>query len=327
MAKVSVVVPSFNHARFLARRLDSIVEQTYRDVEIILLDDASEDGSAEICARFAERHPCRFIRNEVNSGGAFSQWNKGIRAAAGEYVWIAESDDFADARFLETLVDRLDQNPGCGLAYCRSLRVDETGKVLGPALPTMKDIDLTRWERDFVNDGRQECARFLIRENIIYNASAVVFRRKLYDQVGGVDDTLRLSSDWKFWASLLRISDIAYIAAPLNYFRTHRESVRSTSRTWLELAEAYQVMEYILNSVDVPRESLEDLHTRAVVLFMHAILVERPSVTDVRRARKLAARLRFRFSLRTSADIVKQTLQALGRELSRLTGPAASTCW
>src|SRR4051794_37670590 len=143
MAKVSVVVPSYNHARFLAQRLDSIAGQTYRDFEIILLDDASQDGSAEICERFAVQHSCKFIRNQVNSGGAFAQWNKGIRAATGEYVWIAESDDFADHRLLETLIDRLDQNPGCGLAYCQSLRIDEKGRSLGSALPTMRGIDLT----------------------------------------------------------------------------------------------------------------------------------------------------------------------------------------
>jgi len=127
-----VIVPNYNHARFLGRRLDSILGQTYRDFEIILLDDASTDGSAELCEQFARLHSCTFIHNDKNSGSAFKQWNNGIGLASGRYVWIAESDDFADERFLEVMTGTLDRNPACGLAYCQSLRVDEEEHVLAP---------------------------------------------------------------------------------------------------------------------------------------------------------------------------------------------------
>ena len=315
MVKVSIVVPSFNHARFLSQRLNSITRQTYQDFEIILLDDASTDGSGEICERFAEQHSCRFIRNEVNSGGAFAQWNTGIRAATGEYVWIAESDDFADQRLLETLVDQLDRNPDCGLAYCQSLRVDEAGKILGPALPTMMDIDLTRWEHDYVNDGRKECAQFLIRENTVLNASAVVFRRELYDRVGGVDEGFRLMADWKFWASLLGISNLAYVAEPLNFFRTHAQTLRSTSRPWTELIDSFRMMAFLLDNTEMPRQCLEDFHTRVAILIMHTLVSERPTLPILKRSLVLASGLRIRFSMRASVGVIRQTLRAIWRRL------------
>jgi glycosyltransferase involved in cell wall biosynthesis len=315
MPRVSIIVPCYNHAPYLERRLSSILNQTYTDFEIILLDDASSDGSADICRQFARRHGCTFVPNQLNSGSAYKQWNKGLRRAQGQYVWIAESDDFADHRFLEVLVDRLDRNPGCGLAYCQSLKIDEDGTVLGPALPQMYDADPDRWTHEFTGDGHTECARFLIRDNTICNASAVLFRRELYDAVGGVDENLKLASDWKFWASLLRFSGLAYVAEPLNYFRTHPASVRSRTSIWLQLAESCEVMRYILSGVDMSPQELEKFHTRVVVLFMHALITQRPSVRVFLHTLRLASHLRLRLSIRNSLSILQQALEATGRRM------------
>ncbi len=317
MPQVSIIVPSYNHAPYLERRLGSISNQTFTDFEIILLDDASSDGSAEICEQFARQHRCKFVRNEVNSGSAFKQWNRGLRLAQGQYVWIAESDDFASQRFLEVLVDRLDRNPGCGLAYCQSLKIDEANNVLEPALPQLFDVDLQRWQQDFTADGRQECARFLIRDNTICNASAVLFRRELYEAVGGVDERLKLSSDWKFWASLLRTSGLVYVAEPLNYFRTHSTSVRSRTSVWLQLAETLEVMKYILAGVAMSPHEREDFHTRVVVLFMFALISKRPTLPDLERTLKLASRLHLRLSMRSTISIFKQTMEAIGRRIGQ----------
>src|SRR5208282_2627995 len=105
--KVSVVVPNYNHARFLRRRVESILQQTFRDFELILLDDCSTDDSRSILSEYADDPRVRIEFNEKNSGSTFKQWNKGVRLARGEYVWIAESDDYAGERFLERLVDVL----------------------------------------------------------------------------------------------------------------------------------------------------------------------------------------------------------------------------
>src|SRR3984957_7238976 len=101
MPKVSVVIPSYNHARFLRRRVDSVLQQTYQDFELILLDDCSCDNSREILSAYTGDPRARMEFNAVNSGSTFKQWNKGVRLARGEYVWIAESDDYSDTRFLE----------------------------------------------------------------------------------------------------------------------------------------------------------------------------------------------------------------------------------
>ena len=125
MPKVSVVVPNYNHARFLPKRIESILRQTYQDFELILLDDCSTDDSRTILSQYASDPRVRLEFNQVNSGSTFKQWNKGVRLAQGKYVWIAESDDYAEPRLLERLVAILEADATVAYAYCRSWRVSE----------------------------------------------------------------------------------------------------------------------------------------------------------------------------------------------------------
>src|SRR6185312_2167115 len=121
MPIVSVIVPNYNHAKFLDQRIDSIINQTYQQFELIILDDCSTDNSREIIEQY-RMHPkvSKIVFNEVNSGSPFEQWEKGIGLATGEYIWIAESDDYADERFIESLMALIKIEPETGLAYCGS---------------------------------------------------------------------------------------------------------------------------------------------------------------------------------------------------------------
>ena len=105
MPTVSVIVPNYCHAPYLEQRIESILQQTFQDFELILLDDCSTDGSREILERY-RNHPkvSGIFYNERNSGSPFKQWKKGLSKATGDYVWIAESDDFSSPCFLERCV-------------------------------------------------------------------------------------------------------------------------------------------------------------------------------------------------------------------------------
>ena len=102
--KVSVIVPNYNHAPYLRQRLDSIINQTFRDFEVIVLDDASTDNSREIIQTYAHYPQLRFLFNGTRNGSAFKQWQKGLESARGEYIWFAESDDCASPHFLSKLL-------------------------------------------------------------------------------------------------------------------------------------------------------------------------------------------------------------------------------
>ena len=225
MPAVSIIVPNYNHGRFLEERLESIFSQTFQDFEVILLDDCSTDNSLEILKRYAGHPKVRELRvNEHNSGSPFKQWRQGLALAGGEYIWIAESDDYAGKDFLAALVPMLQSNPRLGMAYCQSMVVGENSEIIGEYSSYSVNCP-ERWKHDFTNSGTDEISSYLLRINTIPNASAAVVRKAaLADMV--VPDNLKTMGDWYIWIKLLSRWDIAYTAQPLNYFRQSTQSTR-----------------------------------------------------------------------------------------------------
>ena len=267
MSTVSVIIPNYNHARFLPRRIESVLHQTYQDFELILLDDCSTDDSRSILSKYADDPRVRMEFNVKNSGSTFKQWNKGVGMARGEYVWIAESDDYADERLLEKLVVRLDSEPNVVFSYCRSWRVSADGGISGFLDSYLTDLDTQRWTADFWADGREECQNYLVQRNTVANASAVLFRREVYERVGGADESLVLCGDWKLWAAMALTGRIAYLGEPLNYNRCHDTSLRANSqRLGVDTAEYLEVIRWILQRVTpseaARRKLCEDVSSR-----------------------------------------------------------------
>jgi glycosyltransferase involved in cell wall biosynthesis len=317
MAKVTVIIPNYNHARFLEKRINSVLNQTYQDFEIIYLDDVSTDNSNQVFAKFAEDKRIRAIYNEVNSGSPFKQWNKGIGEAKGEYVWIAESDDYADERLLEKLVAKLDNHPTVGIAYCQSWEIDENDKILSSMQRWTADLDEQRWQKDFINNGKDECSRYLVFKNTIPNASAVLIRRSVYERVGGADGTMKLAGDWRLWVNILLTSDIAFVSEPLNYFRTLVGGVRSTTsgKNGLRIEESCEIIRYIVETAGVSKDILEEVCEQTVnwwvewILYYHHYNVL-PNSTNYRVYQTLSeidSRINNRFS--------KNVVKVFGRKL------------
>jgi glycosyltransferase involved in cell wall biosynthesis len=131
MPKVSVVIPNYNHARYLRQRIETVLRQTFQDFELILLDDCSTDESRSILSNYARDPRVRLEFNDVNSGSTFKQWNKGVRLARGEYVWIAESDDYAEDRLLRQFVSVLEADPEVAYVYCLSWGINTENQTDG----------------------------------------------------------------------------------------------------------------------------------------------------------------------------------------------------
>ena len=131
MPIVSVILPNYNHSKFLERRFKSILDQTFKDFELIVLDDCSTDNSREVIERYRS-HPSvsKIIYNEVNSGSTFEQWSKGFQSARGKYIWIAESDDWCEPTFLQEVVNPLLGDDGIVLSFCQALFVSEEMKII-----------------------------------------------------------------------------------------------------------------------------------------------------------------------------------------------------
>lgn len=224
---ISIIVPNYNHECFLKQRLDSIFNQTYSNFEVILLDDCSTDNSREILLEYAQNQKVSHcVFNEVNSGNTFFQWQKGIQLAKGEYIWIAESDDFCDSVFLEKLIRPFQDAPEVVLSYCQSNSVNEEGVITGNWITQTEDINKI-FKGNFTMRGNDFIERFLIFKNVIPNASAVVFKKDAVniEKHLTIANDFKYCGDWGFYFKLIINNKISFIAESLNNFRYHSSSV------------------------------------------------------------------------------------------------------
>jgi len=254
MELVSVIVPNYNHSKYLNDRLESISRQTYKNIEIIVLDDASSDNSVELLEEFVRNEPrARLIINEQNSGSTFKQWKKGISESKGKYVWIAESDDSAEPRLLEKLTNLLESDPEIVVATCQLRMMDPDGNVGGTPDEWLGELDSERWRHPYINDGHDEILEFLSKKNTILNASGVVFR-SLSGVESLVDDRMRLCADWLFWVRMLSKGKIAYTPQVLNYWRQQSSNARTKPPGVLEWVEGQEVIMEISRILEIKNE-------------------------------------------------------------------------
>jgi len=209
--KVSVIVPNYNHARFLRQRLDSIFNQTFQDFEVIILDDCSTDNSKEVIEEYRNRSQVsHIVYNETNSGSPFKQWAKGFDLAQGEYIWIAESDDWAELNFLEALTNILSIDNQLGLVFCESYWEYPNKSIIPSILqPSSRYNGI-----EFIK------TKQIIKNNII-NASSVIFRKVFLPQIKTDFQEFKGSGDYLFWSYLCENSDVYYCNLLLNHFRQH----------------------------------------------------------------------------------------------------------
>lgn len=238
---ISVIVPNYNHAPYLRQRIDSILNQTYQDFELILLDDCSTDNSREIFESYRENpHVTRIVYNETNGGTPFKQWDKGIELAKGEWIWIAESDDWAEPEFLETLMDNIANHPQSGFAYTWTNWVDSSGNKLW-------NVKETSWVLEY---GSFEFIRKkLLLCNSIANVSECIFKKELYriDQSYRYE-RMRLCGDWFFYVLLSEQTRVLEIQKVLSNYRQHNSNVSSSAEhKGLTFFEGVNVLEYILD--------------------------------------------------------------------------------
>jgi glycosyltransferase involved in cell wall biosynthesis len=218
---VSVILPNYNHAPYLEERINSILCQSYQDFELIILDDCSTDNSKEIIEQYRTniKVSC-IVFNTNNSGSPFPQWKKGIELAKGKYIWIAESDDFAETDFLALLVPVLERNNELGLVFSGSNWVDDQGKI---------GQDLSVYHKSFCTKGQEEIKVSLMKFNSIQNVSAVLFRADALKRIDWNFTKYKSCGDWILYVELLLKNDICFIADKLNNFRWFHTSVSSNA--------------------------------------------------------------------------------------------------
>lgn len=217
MPKVSVIIPNYNHAEYLQRRLESVLNQTYQDFEVIILDDCSTDNSREILEAYRQHEKVsKIVYNKLNSGNTFLQWDKGITLAQGEYIWIAESDDWCEHTLLETILEGLENDRDTVLGYCQSYCVNNDERIRFQS----SHIKLAEYI-----DGKKFISEYLVTRNPVFNASMVVWKKEVYTQVSRDYIDYKRMGDYFFWIEISNSGKVFISGKLLNYFRAHDKNV------------------------------------------------------------------------------------------------------
>lgn len=245
---VSIIVPNYNYARYLDLRIESILNQTFQDFELILLDDASTDNSVEIIEKYRSHPKVSHIEvNANNTGRPFAQWEKGVSLSCGKYIWIAEADDLAQPDFLATCVNAMESVPDATVAFAGAEIIDTDGNVTGQSFDIWLPRNTCNGTGYKVFDGRQYIIHNMYWGSAVYNASGALFRR---DAVSGKDfeecTAMRNSGDWLFWTKLIAKGRNIEIYHKLNRFRLHGNNTTAKGRISGNLEiENMRVMRYI----------------------------------------------------------------------------------
>lgn len=238
MPKVSVIIPAFNQARFLREAVDSVLGQTLRDFEIIVVDDGSTDNTPEVAQSFTDRR-VRYVCQE-NRGLAGAR-NTGIAMSSGEFIAFLDSDDTYSPHKLELQTDSLSEHPAVGLVASGYQYVDEAGKLLGE-------------ERPWLNCPKPTLESLLLGG--LTAVHAVLIRRAWLERVGMFDASFRAAEDMDLWYRLgLAGCEMEWVPAIACQYRIHGQNMsRGVKAHYRAL---YTALDKVFASSELPGELRE----------------------------------------------------------------------
>ena len=236
---VSVIVPNYNHARYLEKRLSSVFNQTYKHFEVIILDDCSTDNSLQIIDQYRDDpHLQTVVVNERNSGSPFLQWEKGLGLAGGELIWIAESDDYNETSFLEELVAAFVKDERLVVAFSSYALFSDYGYLSKHKTRSNLSFDGIRFIRGWMS---MQCA--------IKNASGALFKKAAYEQISKEFLSFRGAGDYQFWIEISSQGSVKLIRKDLTCFRKGQNSVTHINKSiGNAIIEDMRVCNYMLQN-------------------------------------------------------------------------------
>lgn len=207
MPRVSILLTCYNHLAFLPAALDSVRSQTFKDLEIIALDDGSIDGSRKWLSKQPDIDKLVF---NVQNLGTYATLNVGLKQATGEFIAILNDDDVWAPTKLERQIELLERHPKVGLVHTDGTFIDGNGKPfegspLGFTFPRTETGDVL--------------LALLDANKII--ASAVLARRECFDRLGHFNEKYFGSGDWEMWLRISEKYEVGYVSQPLTFYRVH----------------------------------------------------------------------------------------------------------
>jgi glycosyltransferase involved in cell wall biosynthesis len=216
---VSVVIPTYNRAKTIEKTINSILNQTYTNIEIIIIDDCSKDNTEQIInEKFSNIKSLKYIKHEINKGGNAAR-NTGIYNSRGEYIAFLDSDDEWLNTKIEKQMNKMIKNKKCGLVYTYCANVD---------------LDTNKITSYFGNESGKNPFEKLLCENFIGSTSSILCTKDALLQVGMFDETLPSCQDWELYIRIANKYDIEYVNEPLLRYYVHGNSITGNCNRAIE---------------------------------------------------------------------------------------------
>tara|TARA_R110002020_G_scaffold216321_2_gene423781 strand:- start:4561 stop:8376 length:3816 start_codon:yes stop_codon:yes gene_type:complete len=254
---VSVIIPFYNHEKFLDERFQSILNQSLKDIEIIALDDCSTDGSLIIAEKYLNDPRLTLIGNGKNSGSPFVQWEKGIKLAKSDIVWIAEGDDSCSKNFLESLIPYF-ENELVNIASAKTEMIDEKSELKKHAFDSyFEQAHSNKFENSYIIQGIQEVNEQLGAVCTLINASGLLIRKSSFGSTLARAQSFKMCGDWLIYLECLKEGKLAYDVGAINYFRRHSASqVKKIEGTKEYFYERQLISEYVFSEFKTSKQLL-----------------------------------------------------------------------
>jgi len=232
MPEVSVIIPTYNSARYLVEAIDSVLAQTYKDFEVLVIDDGSTDDTESVMSKYGS--PVRYIRQK--NGGVSAARNKGIQESHGRYVAFLDADDTWLPKKIERQLAELKAHNGYRFCYTD----------FSPVSWDLKPLPIKRFERQ-----GKALEDLLLRGNVVGSGSTALCERSLFDLAGVFDTSLSQCADWDMWVRLARVTDFLYLNDRLVTYRKHDANMSGNARL-LEL-DSLRVLEKGFTNPNLPK--------------------------------------------------------------------------
>ena len=211
--QVSICIPAYNNEKDIKKTIESLLAQTYKKIEIIVVDDASTDYTCDIVRGF-EDDRIHLYQNESNLGMACN-WNRCVELANSEYVKLICADDVLLPESIETELNAIASDPEVVMTINDSIMINRKGKKLGI---------FGRYPQKGVMDGRQLARKSLVYNNYFGMPCAVMFRKSIFQKAGGFDSSFQYILDFDLWLSMAPFGKVDVLKHKLNYFMLIEDS-------------------------------------------------------------------------------------------------------
>ncbi|MGB3507656.1 MAG: glycosyltransferase [Microcoleaceae cyanobacterium] len=254
--KVTVCLPTYNAGEFLIQAIDSIIQQTFTDFELIISDDCSTDNTPQLIQNYLSQDKrIKYFSNSENLG-LFANWNQCLKYASGEYITVFAQDDVMLPKNLETKVKILDKYPNVGLVTSSIMVIDANNKPL--------HWDWANYAEDMLVKGREWVMNNLGEANPIC-CPFVLMRRQVLEKVGGnFNGNYAYAADLELWLRMGLVADLYFVKETLGYYRWHQGNKTHSFDDFYQLEEHLKICSDLIDGLNLPDSELNDLETEAL---------------------------------------------------------------